>query len=259
MSVNVDLARAENLKFSNEKLKSHIDVTYMWQPIVNRNYELFGSEIFTKSHHAVKGLALNDVAVDVSKSQLQIINSDLLTKIQLMALLSNGRKPARSRRIINIQQASLLDRGLVDELIQASNTLKDYNQQLVIVINSRLQYQDSHIKQKNIARHLYMLKDHDIEVALDNYEKGTSHQEPMIGMNLCDYIKVDLQKSKIISRAGHTTSSLNEVYDDMSAIIYARGVSFIAGNIDARKQYDIARSMPFSLFQGSYFSSPEEI
>lgn len=259
MDVNLGFPHAGSLLHANEIEKNHVDVTYMWQPIVNRNYELFGSEVFTKARGLAKGSELVDAPVDFSVSQQQIINSDLLTKIQFMAVLSNGKAPMRSRRIINVEQSSLLDRGLIDELIQSNHTLKAYNQQLVVVVNNRLTHQDSHLKQKNMARHLYELKDHDVEIALDGYEKGASHAEPMIGMNLCDYIKIDLQKNKVIPRAGRTPNSLNEVHDDMSALIYERGVSFIAENVDGRTQYDIARSMPFGFFQGSYFSSPEEI
>lgn len=239
---------------------NHIDITFLCQSIVKRNHALFGSEILTKIDNLYDD-TLEQCYTNLSNNQLQIINSETLTKVQLMTVASSSRPFATppSRQFVKVAQATLLDHGLIEEIIQASNTLKANNQQLVIEITARLPNQYNHLKKKCIAQHVYLLKDHNIEIALDDYERSTYHLEPLIKMNLCDYIKIDVQKNGIISSARNAANAYNTVYDNMNSLIHEQGVCFIAKQVETKRHFDIVKNMPFTLFQGLYISSAEEI
>lgn len=240
-----------------------MSINFLWQPILKRDYAIFGNELVTKIDES------NDVQgensrISLSDDQQQILNSEALTKLQLMSMhlkKSNSFSLAfpPKRKFIKIEQSSLLNFGLVVELNQAGETLSANNQKLVIELTNQ-NHKKCKIDQENkIIRHVYMLKDHDIEIALNHYDSHEYSLNDYISFDLYDYIKLDIQKAGIYSPSDGQINSFNDIYDIISSAIYEKKVQFIAECVDTALHNELVRNLPFDLFQGLYLSPPEEI
>ena len=79
-------------------------------------------------------------------------------------------------------------------------------------------------------------------LALDDFAFGIKHK-PLVG--LVDIVKIDFRQMKVPGRR------------DLMHACGNRGITFLAEKVETRSQYEQARQMGCSLFQGYFFGKPE--
>jgi len=236
------------------QLVSHNKFNLSRQLILNRHKRPLGSEIRILERQS--GLPVS--AARLSRNKRACIYSEMLTRTQLSALALEdpvrAQEHSSTRRFVYIQQRDLADPALIEKLVQGEKALRNYRQTLVVTMPA-LPSRNIKLKSKKaIIEHVYLMKDHGIEMALDNYSPLQETSEILTTLNLFDYIKIRCDSFEPSLKLNANPELFNQLYDLIISIKHRTRVSFIADNIEHTASHLLATALPFDYFQGSHYS-----
>ncbi|VVP27479.1 hypothetical protein PS900_04178 [Pseudomonas fluorescens] len=233
-------------------------IEFAQKSIFKRDNTVFGSELNTQI--SGQDTDFHQTSKVLSLAQIDTIHSEALIRSQMTATLS--KKLAISldadtfnRKFISIGQRSLLNRALIEEIIYTSEVLLRNNQKLVINIDEYPLAVTTLKKKKVIIQHVYLLKDNGIELAFSDYDLNQGSAEILNTLNVFNYMKINLQKYDLNKKLNNTPDLFNRFHDKMNQVAHTNKVSFMAERVEDKINHILARSMPFDLFQGEYYSS----
>ncbi|MDR6608804.1 MULTISPECIES: EAL domain-containing protein [Pseudomonas] len=192
------------------------------------------------------------------------IYSEVLMQTRLIAFslkdrnTTNGNKYL-SRRFVCVGQSDLANFALTEELIQAGATLRELGQTLVIALNELPLSAVSFAEKKKILHNVYLLKDHGIEIALDDYNIDDERIEIFTTMNLFDYIKISISSLDLSLKLSGNPELFNRLHERMTMLSHNTKVSFIADRVEHAASHILARALPFDYFQGSHYSPADNL
>jgi len=230
------------------------------QPILKRDDKLFGNEVHAET--ADQDYFFSQTHSTPQPNSPLFVYSKILSQSQLLAVSLREIKDSPStdvlnRKFININLPHLLNSALINEINITSSILVKNNHQLVITINTPSLKNIDPREKIAIINQIYLLKDSGIEMAFDGYDLSEKSAQTLIHLNLLDYIKVNFKRSNFCPN--NNSDYLNRYFDRMTAMIYDHKVRFLADQVEHRTHHLLARSMPFELFQGDYYSPAEGV
>ncbi|MDE1167892.1 MAG: EAL domain-containing protein [Pseudomonas sp.] len=242
------------------QLANDTDFYLSRQLILKRDDRPLGSEIRILLEQQPRSL---DPGTRLSSNKLACIYSEMLMHTQLMAFALKGHvKPLErtfSRRFVCIAQPDLADPALLEELIQSGEMLRNHGQTLVVSTNALAPADASFKHKKKIIKHVYLLKDHAIELALDHHNPHHESFEILTTLDVFDYIKIPFSSLDLSLKLNTNPDEFNQLYDRMSSLKQRTHVSFIADNVEHTASHLLARALPFDFFQGSYYSPADPL
>lgn len=228
------------------------------QLILTRDDCPFGSEIRIHFDDTAS------VACAPEAHQMSEIYSEVLMQTRLIAFslkdrnTTNGNKYL-SRRFICVGQADLANFSLTEELIQSSAALREFGQTLVIALNELPLSAVSFAEKKKILHNVYLLKDHGIEIAFDDYNIDDESIEIFTTLNLFDYIKISISSLDLSLKLSGNPELFNRIHERMTMLTHNTKVSFIADRVEHAASHILARALPFNYFQGSHYSPADNL
>ncbi|MGF6125283.1 EAL domain-containing protein (putative c-di-GMP-specific phosphodiesterase class I) [Pseudomonas frederiksbergensis] len=164
-----------------------------------------------------------------------------------------------NRTVVSLSEPSLASFALTEELIQSGNNLRDLGHTLVVSLKERPFWEVDSKYKKNIIYHMYRLKDHGIEIALDDYNLQREALTRFSTLNLFNYIKVSIASLDQCLKLNSNPEFFNRLHDRMVALIHNNKISFIADRVEHIEGHSLARALPFDYFQGSYYSPADHL
>lgn len=192
------------------------------------------------------------------------IYSEVLMQTRLIAFslkdrdTTNGSKYL-SRRFVCVRQSDLANSALTEELIQSGAALREFGQTLVIALNELPLSAVSFAEKKKILHNVYLLKDHGIEIALDDYNIDDESIEIFTTLNLFDYIKISTSSLDLSLKLSGNPELFNRLHERMTMLTHNTKVSFIADRVEHAASHILARALPFDYFQGSHYSPADNL
>ncbi|RON57423.1 EAL domain-containing protein [Pseudomonas frederiksbergensis] len=225
------------------------------QLILSRDDRPFASEISTTTEADRPLPALSSWTTQAGQSRER--GSDTLTHMH------RGRSPTPkkylNRTVVRLSELSLASFALAEELIQSGNNLRDLGHTLVVSLKERPFWEVDSKYKKNIIYHMYRLKDHGIEIALDDYNLQREALTCFTTLNLFNYIKVSIASLDQCFKLNSNPEFFNRLHDRMVALIHNNKISFIADRVEHIEGHSLARALPFDYFQGSYYSPADHL
>ncbi|MFJ7796043.1 EAL domain-containing protein [Pseudomonas sp. NPDC096950] len=164
-----------------------------------------------------------------------------------------------NRTILSLSELGLARFALTNELIQAGDNLRDFGHTLVVSLKGRPFWEVDSKYKKNIIYHMYHLKDHGIEIALDDYNIQREALTRFSTLNLFNYIKVSISSLDLCLKLNSDPEFFNRLHDRMVALTHNNKISFIADRVEHIESHSLARALPFDYFQGSYYSPADHL
>ncbi|MEO6677559.1 MAG: EAL domain-containing protein [Pseudomonas sp.] len=164
-----------------------------------------------------------------------------------------------NRTFIRLSEPSLARFALAQELIRSGNNLRDLGHTLVVSFKGRPFWEVDSKYKKNIIYHMYHLKDHGIEIALDDYNIQQEALTRFNTLNLFNYIKVSISSLGQCLKLNSEPEFLNRLHDHMATLTHNNKISFIADRVEHIESHSLARALPFAYFQGSYYSPADHL
>jgi EAL domain-containing protein (putative c-di-GMP-specific phosphodiesterase class I) len=192
------------------------------------------------------------------------IYSEVLMQTRLIAFslkdrnTTNGNKYL-SRRFVCVGQSDLANSALTEELIQSGAALRELGQTLVIALNELPLSAISFAEKKKILHNIYLLKDHGIEIAFDDYKIDDESIEIFTTLNLFDYIKISISSLDLSLKLSGNPELFNRLHERMTMLTHNTKVSFIADRVEHAASHILARALPFEYFQGSHYSPADNL
>jgi EAL domain-containing protein (putative c-di-GMP-specific phosphodiesterase class I) len=215
------------------------------QLILARDGQPFGSET---------RLVMGPGVGRLSPSKLACIYSEMQMHIQLTAFLRNDpvlqSQSDVTRRFVCIAQAALADQALHEELIQGGETLRHYGQKLVVTMDEPPDPDTSLECRNKIMKHIYLMKDHGVELALDNYNPLQNGFDINKSPNLFDYIRVPVSLLEQHYNLSAQPELFDQVYEQMNSLKRSTQASIVADSVVHAENHMLARALPFDCFQG---------
>ncbi|WP_285435702.1 EAL domain-containing protein [Pseudomonas sp. fls2-241-R2A-110] len=228
------------------------------QLILTRDDCPFGSEIRIQfdEHQAQPAPAL--------ANPMSSLYSEVLTQTRLIAFSLKDRNTSSeskylSRRFVCVRQSDLASSALAEELIQCGDALGNLGQTLVIALNELPLSAVSFVEKKKILNNLYLLKDHGIEIAFDDYNIDDESIEMFTTLNLFDYIKISLSTLDLSLKLTGNPDLFNRLHERMTMLTHTTKVAFIADRVEQAASHILARALPFEYFQGSHYSPADTL
>ena len=196
--------------------------------------------------------------------QMSGIYSEVLMQTRLIAFslkdrdTTNGSKYL-SRSFVCVKQSDLANSALTEELIQSGAALREFGQTLVIALNELPLSAVSFAEKKKILHNVYLLKDHGIEIALDDYNIDDESIEIFTTLNLFDYIKISTSSLDLSIKLSGNPELFNRLHERMTMLTHNTKVSFIADRVEHAASHILARALPFDYFQGSHYSPADNL
>jgi hypothetical protein len=192
------------------------------------------------------------------------IYSEVLMQTRLIAFSlkdrnTTGGNKYLSRRFVCVGQSDLADSALTEELIQAGAALRGFGQTLVIALNELPLSAVSFTDKKKILHNVYLLKDHGIEIAFDDYNIDDESIEIFTTLNLFDYIKISIFSLDLNLKLSGNPELFNRLHERMTMLTHNTKVSFIADRVEHAASHILARALPFDYFQGSHYSPADNL
>ncbi|MHC8285313.1 EAL domain-containing protein [Pseudomonas sp. XS1P51] len=192
------------------------------------------------------------------------IYSEVLMQTRLIAFSLKDRNKANenkylSRIFVCVRQSDLADSALTEELIQSADALRDFGQTLVIALNELPLSAVSFTDKKKILHNVYLLKDHGIEIAFDDYNTRDESIEIFTTLNLFDYIKISVSTLDLSLKLTGNPELFNRLHERMTMLTHNTKVSFIADRVEHAASHILARALPFDYFQGSHYSPADNL
>ncbi|KPU52934.1 EAL domain protein [Pseudomonas fluorescens] len=228
------------------------------QLILTRDDCPFGSEIRIHFDDSVSASCAPE------PYQMSGIYSEVLMQTRLIAFslkdrnTTNGNKYL-SRRFVCVGQSDLANSALTEELIQSGAALRELGQTLVIALNELPLSAISFAEKKKILHNLYLLKDHGIEIAFDDYKIDDESIEIFTTLNLFDYIKISISSLDLSLKLSGNPELFNRLHERMTMLTHNTKVSFIADRVEHTASHILARALPFDYFQGSHYSPADNL
>lgn len=229
---------------NNEQLSPAytVDFTLARQAIVERTHALWGSEI--------------SVVGSGHREQLEVAYREALQ-------LSYPRHKALQQvghRLVNIDQAALMNEPLVKDIIAAAHVLKTHGQTLTLSLHNPLGALPDPAERRGMVRQLYKLKDQGcIKLAYSGYTLDTTRGDLLIELDLYDYIKMPFPDSALRLSLNTRSGLFDRLYDHMLELINATGVRFIADHVEFCDSAMLAKNLPFKYFQGGYYAPADRL
>jgi hypothetical protein len=236
---------------------------FLRQAIVERNCTLWGSE--TRVDSTTNLLTHAHELHPMCREQLQCAYREALQLLTPRSTNATRKLPAASRypamhKFLRIDQSALMCPDMIKQLIQTSDTLEQYKQQLVISVENPLDALPSPVERRAMVRQLYTLKDRSgIKLAYNNYKLDTKPADLLIELKLYDYIKMPFPDTAIRLSLNTHSDLFNRLYDRMLELISVTRVSFIADQVEFSDSAMLAKHLPFNYFQGGYYSPAESL
>lgn len=236
----------------------HADHYLSRQLILTRDDFPFGSEIRIHFDDSTSALCATE------PYQMSEIYSEVLMRTMLIAFSLKDRNTTDenkylSRRFVCVGQPDLANSALREELIQVGATLRGFGQTLVIALNELPLSAVSFTDKKKILHNVYLLKDHGIEIALDDYKIDDESIEIFTTLNLFDYIKISISRLDLSLKLSGNPELFNRLYERMTMLTHNTKVSFIADRVEHAASHVLARALPFDYFQGSHYSPADNL
>lgn len=221
----------------------------LWQPVMDRSNQPYGYESLVR----LSGQTDTSAAIAAATpAQLWEITREVLSR------LCNASRCLGTRHFVNLEKSTLAEPRSVDLLLAAQRQLALLDCELVVEITERpLRAPD---QQGDYLRNLRRLQATNIALALDDcaFPPPSLHQE--LAERLCKYVKIDLHQLGIPLQPDACS-------DDLRASLGAAlqrfadhyQVLLIAEVIETQWQYDFAKALPFSYFQGYYLQRPQPV
>ncbi|MFS2197299.1 EAL domain-containing protein [Pseudomonas sp. Pseusp3] len=192
------------------------------------------------------------------------IYSEVLMQTRLIAFSLKDRNTANgnkylSRRFVCVGQSDLANSALTEELIQTGAALREFGQTLVIALNELPLSAISFAEKKKILHNIYLLKDHGIEIAFDDYKIDDESIEIFTTLNLFDYIKIPISSLDLSLKLSGNPELFNRLHERMTMLTHNTKVSFIADRVEHAASHILARALPFDYFQGSHYSPADNL
>jgi hypothetical protein len=172
---------------------------------------------------------------------------------------SHRPKNYLNRTILCLPETSLASFALTEELILSGDNLRDLGHTLVVSLKGRAFWEVDSKYKKNIIYHMYRLKDHGIEIALDDYNIQREAPTRFSTLNLFNYIKVSISSLDQCFKLNESPEFFNKLHDHMVTLIHNNKISFIADRVEHIESHALARALPFDYFQGSYYSPADHL
>lgn len=164
-----------------------------------------------------------------------------------------------NRTVLCLSEPGLASFAVTEELIRSANNLHDLGHTLVVSLKSRVFWEVDCKYKKNIIYHMYRLKDHGIEIALDDYDIQRKALTSFSTLNLFNYIKVSISPLDQCLKLNGNPEFFNQLHDHMVALIHNNKISFIADRVERIESHSMARALPFAYFQGGYYSPADHL
>lgn len=164
-----------------------------------------------------------------------------------------------NRTLLSLSEPGLASFALTNELIQSGNNLRDFGHTLVVSLKGRAFWEVDSKYKKNIIYHMYHLKDHGIEIALDDYNIQREALTRFNTLNLFNYIKVSISSLGQCLKLNSDPEFFNRLHDHMVTLTHHNKISFIADRVEHIESHSLARALPFDYFQGSYYSPADHL
>ena len=231
------------------------------QLILTRDDCPFGSEIKIQFDDSQ---ALSHASCALAAHEMSGIYSEVLMQTRLIAFSLKDRNIASeskylNRRFVCVRQSDLADSALTEELIQSGDALRDLGQTLVIALNELPLSSISFTEKKKILHNVYLLKDHGIEIALDDYNPHDESIEIFTTLNLFDYIKISVSALESNLKLTGNPELFNRLHERMTMLTHNTKVAFIADRVEQAASHILARALPFDFFQGSHYSPADNL
>jgi len=172
---------------------------------------------------------------------------------------SHNPKKYLNRTILCLSEPGLASFTLAEELIRSGDNLLDLGHTLVVSLKGRAFWEVDSKYKKNIIYNMYRLKDHGIEIALDDYDIQQEALTSFSTLNLFNYIKVSISSLGQCLKLNGNPEFLNQFHDHMVTLTHNNKISFIADRVEHIESHSLARALPFDYFQGSYYSPADHI
>lgn len=177
----------------------------------------------------------------------------------LKHLCSPHPKKLLNRTLLCLSEPSLASFSLVEELIRSGNSLRDFGHTLVVSLKARPFWEVDSKYKKNIIYHMYHLKDHGIEIALDDDNIQRQALARFGNLDLFNYIKVSTSSLGQCLKLNGNPEFFNRLHDRMVTLTHNNKISFIADRVEHIESHLVARALPFDYFQGSYYSPADHL
>ena len=236
---------------------------FLRQAIVERNCTLWGIE--TRVDSTTHLLTLAHERYPMHREQLQCAYREALQLLTPRSTNATRKLPPASRypvihKFLHIDQSALMCQDMLKKIIQTSDTLEKYQQQLVISVENPLDALPGPQERRAMVRQLYTLKDRSsIKLAYNNYRLDTKPADLLIELKLYDYIKMPFPDAAIRLSLNTHSDLFDRLYDRMLELISATRVSFIADKVEFADSAMLAKHLPFNYFQGGYYSPAESL
>jgi predicted signal transduction protein with EAL and GGDEF domain len=208
------------------------------QLILTRDDCPFGSEIRIQfdEHQAQPAPAL--------ANPMSSLYSEVLTQTRLIAFSLKDRNTSSeskylSRRFVCVRQSDLASSALALNELPLSEV--------------------SFVEKKKILNNLYLLKDHGIEIAFDDYNIDDESIEMFTTLNLFDYIKISFSTLDLSLKLTGNPDLFNRLHERMTMLTHTTKVAFIADRVEQAASHILARALPFEYFQGSHYSPADTL
>ncbi|CAI8698965.1 EAL domain-containing protein [Pseudomonas sp. IT-196MI5] len=240
------------------RLYGHAEHYLSRQLILTRDDCPFGSEIRIHFDDSVSASCAPEA------HQMSGIYSEVLMQTRLMAFslkdhnTTNGNKYL-SRRFVCVGQSDLANSALTEELIQSGAALREFGQTLVVALNELPLSAVSFAEKKKILHNVYLLKDHGIEIAFDDYNIDDESIEIFTTLNLFDYIKISTASLDLSLKLSGNPELFNRLHERMTMLTHNTKVAFIADRVEHAASHILARALPFDYFQGSHYSPADNL
>jgi EAL domain-containing protein (putative c-di-GMP-specific phosphodiesterase class I) len=240
------------------RLVDHAEYYLSRQLILTREDRPFGSEIRIHFDDSTSASCAPQAY------QMSGIYSEALMQTRLIAFslkdhnATSGNKYL-SRRFVFVEQSDLANSALAEELVQSDAALRELGQTLVVAFNELPLSAVSFAEKKKILHNVYLLKDHGIEIALDDYNIGDEGIEIFTTLNLFDYIKISTSSLDLSLKLSGNPELFNRLHERMTMLTHNTKVSFIADRVEHAASHILARALPFNYFQGSHYSPADNL
>lgn len=234
------------------------------QPIMDRRERIFGFENLARFAFDACVGSTEDAIARLPLDDLQRLTRELLLGLRIRCMLDRSyanrlNNPQGDRRavrhFVNVEKRSLAEPDLVEEVIDSAVDLRSSGVLLVVEVTERPV--DSFDGFRSYMQGLMRLKQEGLLVALDDYDiDGPFHWE--LDLGLCDFVKLDLPTLGVpLHEDGAFMGDRYTVLGEkLYTFIHRYQVDLVAEKVETEWQHEVARGLPFKLFQGYRLGRP---
>ena len=230
--------------------EGHFQLAY--QPIVDlTTEEPIGFEALVRWFHPTQGIVAPAEFIEVAEESglivpmgRWVVQQALHTLAQWRRILPRGRQPFVS---VNVSVRQFRESGFVEDIVRALAYAEVPPEALMLEL-AATQPADEH---DPIWRDLAALREHGVQIALDDFDAGREELDRMRGLPI-DVIKID---KMVIDGMGTSPRRLTQV-TELVHLARSLGLTVIAEGIEARSHRDLLARAGCPLGQGYLYSSP---